>query len=39
LYPFAAERYPDTQYEEEIVNYTCMQLVSKPSKLFDLICI
>jgi hypothetical protein len=31
-----SERYPDIQYEEEIVDNACMQLVSDPSK-FDVL--
>jgi hypothetical protein len=36
LLPPVAERYPDIQYEEEIVDNACMQLVSDPSK-FDVL--
>lgn len=32
-----AERYPDIQYEEMIVDNTCMQLVTRP-KQFDVMC-
>jgi isocitrate dehydrogenase (NAD+) len=31
-----SDRYPDIQYEEEIVDNACMQLVSDPSK-FDVL--
>lgn len=32
-----AERYPDIQYEEMIVDNTCMQLVTRPTQ-FDVMC-
>ncbi|EFN57225.1 hypothetical protein CHLNCDRAFT_34882 [Chlorella variabilis] len=32
-----SERYPDIEYEEMIVDNTCMQLVSKPGQ-FDVMC-